>query len=104
MAVDEFWAARRIPLDSCPTHQQLICLREYLGDADLAGRVHLAWNGLSRACHHHPYELAPTAGELERLFEAVSEFLASESEKAAEAAKTANVARAKPRPGQTARR
>lgn len=75
MAVDEFWAARRIPLDSCPTHQQLICLREYLGDADLAGRVHLAWNGLSRACHHHPYELAPTAGELATLVDTVGELL-----------------------------
>jgi hypothetical protein len=58
MAVDEFWAARRIPLDSCPTHQQLICLREYLDDPVLAGPVHHAWNALSRACHHHPYELA----------------------------------------------
>ena len=65
MAVDEFWAVRRVPLESCPTRQQLICLREYLGDDDLAGRVHHAWNALSRACHHHPYELAPTADELE---------------------------------------
>lgn len=75
MAVDEYWAARRIPLDSCPTLQQLICLREYLGDADLAGRVRHAWNALSRACHHHPYELAPTAGELDALFETVAEML-----------------------------
>ena len=64
MAVDEFWAKRRIPLESCPTRQQLICLRDYMGDASLAGRVHHAWNALSSACHHHPYELAPTAGEL----------------------------------------
>lgn len=64
MAVDDFWHSRRLELDSCPTRPQLICLREYLGDADLAGRVHHAWNALSQACHHHPYELAPTVGEL----------------------------------------
>lgn len=64
MAVDDFWRDRHIPLDSCPTRQQLICLREYLDDEDLAGRVHHAWNALSRACHQHPYELAPTVGEL----------------------------------------
>lgn len=74
MAVDDFWVARRIPLDSCPTRQQLICLREYLGDDDLAGRVHHAWNALSRACHHHPYELAPTVGELAGWVAVVDQF------------------------------
>jgi hypothetical protein len=37
----------------------------YLGDADLAARAGHAWSALSRACHHHPYELAPTAAELQ---------------------------------------
>jgi hypothetical protein len=63
-AVDDFWHAQRLPLDSCPTLPQLLCLREYLDDADLAGLVHHAWHALSRACHHHPYELAPTVAEL----------------------------------------
>ena len=74
MAVDEYWVARRIPLDSCGTRQQLICLREYLDDDDLAGRVHHAWNALSQACHHHPYELAPTAGELATWLHAIQLF------------------------------
>jgi hypothetical protein len=77
MAVDDYWAARRIPLDSCPTLQQLICLREYLGDPDLAGRVHHAWNALSRACHYHPYELAPTARELDGWLETVGSWVAA---------------------------
>jgi hypothetical protein len=76
MAVDEYWVARRIPLDSCGTRQQLICLREYLDDADLAGRVHHSWNELTRACHQHPYELPPTAAELERCIESVAAFTA----------------------------
>lgn len=77
MAVDDFWAARRIPLDACPTRQQLICLREYLDDDELAGRVHHAWNALSRGCHQHPYELAPTVGELSGWFDDVDEFTGS---------------------------
>ena len=36
---------------------QLICLRSYLEDAPLAARAGHAWSALSRACHHHPYEL-----------------------------------------------
>jgi len=83
MSVDEYWATRKIPLDSCPTLQQLICLREYLGDPDLAGRVHHAWNALSRACHYHPYELAPSAGELEGWLEAVQTWIAASNTKAA---------------------
>jgi hypothetical protein len=95
IAVDDYWSRKRIPLDSCPTFPQLICLREYLDDPDLAGRVHHAWNALCRACHHHPYELAPTAGELETLFETVGEFLAEKSAMAAEETKP-SVASAKP--------
>jgi len=77
MSLDGYWASRRIPLESCPTLQQLICLREYLGDEDLAGRVHHAWNALSRACHHHPYDLPPSAGELTAWLETVECWIAS---------------------------
>jgi len=83
IAVDEYWTRKRIPLEPCTTHTQLICLREYMDDADLAGRVHHAWNALSRACHHHPYELAPTAAELETLFESVAQFLTAQSQESA---------------------
>ena len=72
-ALDELWRARRLELGACSTKAQLICLREYLGDPELAGRVHHAWMALSQACHHHPYELAPTADELRGLIEVVGE-------------------------------
>ena len=58
------WADRGPGLERCPMRAQLICLRSYLGDASLAARAGHAWSALSRACHHHPYELAPTAAEL----------------------------------------
>jgi hypothetical protein len=68
MALDQYWKAKRPGLELCTTRAQLICLRQYWFDKREAGRIHLAWVGLSRACHHHPYELAPTAGELEGWF------------------------------------
>jgi hypothetical protein len=56
---------------------QLICLRSYLGDTDLAVRAGHAWSALRRACHHHPYELAPTATELDGWFAVVGELIRS---------------------------
>jgi len=65
MALDQFWKKKSPGMVLCTTRAQLICLRQYWPDKDEAGRIHLAWVALSRACHHHPYELAATAGELE---------------------------------------
>jgi len=47
---------------------RLIYLR-VLGDVVSAERACVAWDGLSRACHHHAYELAPTPGEVRHLLE-----------------------------------
>ena len=33
------------------------------GGYALASGTSVAWSNLSRTCHHHPYELAPTAGQ-----------------------------------------
>jgi hypothetical protein len=80
MALDMFWKSKRPGLELCNTHAQLLCLRQYWPDKDEAGLIHHAWVALSRACHHHPYELAPTAGELERWFEVVDGLLAAPPE------------------------
>jgi hypothetical protein len=42
---------------------QLLLLPRYAGQ-DAARQASEAWHGLSRAAHHHAYELAPTAAEL----------------------------------------
>ena len=63
-SVLRLWESRTLDLRGCSMRAQLICLRTYLGDAELAARASHAWSSLSRACHHHPYELAPTAAEL----------------------------------------
>lgn len=74
-AVHRLWEHRRLDLQDCSMRVQLICLRTYLGDADLAARAGHAWSALSRACHHHPYELAPTAAELQRWLSVVEELI-----------------------------
>ena len=69
------WVRRHIELQECSMRAQLICLRTYLGDPDLAARAGLTWSALRRACHHHPYELAPTAGELRAWLSVVDELI-----------------------------
>jgi hypothetical protein len=44
---------------------QLLCLTAYVGE-DVAARAAYVSAALSRACHCHPYEMAPTASELTR--------------------------------------
>src|SRR5713226_1967755 len=71
--LNRLWERRTLDLVGCSMRVQLICLRTYLGDADLAARAGHAWSALSRACHHHPYELAPTAAELRGWLSVVEE-------------------------------
>lgn len=48
---------------------RLICLRSLYEDAapELASAAEAAWTRLSRAVHHHAYELSPTVSEVEEL-------------------------------------
>jgi hypothetical protein len=39
-------------------------------------RAEYAWNALSRACHHHAYELSPTISELRHLHSKVADLTA----------------------------
>lgn len=69
------WELRTPGLQGCSMRTQLICLRTYLGDVSLAARIGHASSALGRACHHHPYELAPTAAELQTWFLVVRELI-----------------------------
>jgi hypothetical protein len=73
--VHRVWERRTLDLQACSMRVQLICLRTYLGDPDLAARAGHAWSALSRASHHHAYELAPTAAELQGWFSVVDELI-----------------------------
>ena len=74
-SVLRLWQRRALDLEGRSMRTQLICLRSYLEDAALAARAGHAWSALSRACHHHAYELGPTAGELQSWFSVVSELV-----------------------------
>ena len=71
--LDELWSDRAPGTEHASARAQLICLPSYL-DRDLAGRVAYAWSVLSNVCHHHAYELAPTAKELENWLDIAAEF------------------------------
>ena len=64
--LDLFWEQNHLPdMVATTRFTQLACLGEYLEDQETVGGVRTAWASLSRACHHHPYELSPTATELD---------------------------------------
>ena len=63
-ALRQYWVLREPGLERCSARAQLLCLRVYLANTDLALATIAAWSDLSRACHHHPYELSPTVVEL----------------------------------------
>lgn len=67
LALHELWGVRpqTAGLAEATMRSQLLCLTAYLGD-DVAARAAYLAAALSRACHYHCYELAPTAAELDR--------------------------------------
>ncbi len=62
--VREFWLSKSPAVAGCSTRAQLLSLTEYV-EKETAERARQTWAVLSRACHHHPYELAPTSAELD---------------------------------------
>ncbi|HZU19332.1 MAG TPA: hypothetical protein VFD01_22390 [Candidatus Dormibacteraeota bacterium] len=71
-----FWRGREPGLAEVQNLRcQLVCFTS-LCDRTLGDRVHQAWLALSHACHHHPYELGPTADELQGWMETVEALLA----------------------------
>ena len=71
-ALDQYWAQILPEAALCPMRPQLLLLPSYAGTS-IAERARDAWTGLSRAAHHHAYELAPTAAELRTWHTAVSQ-------------------------------
>lgn len=71
-ALDQYWERVLPEAALCPMRPQLLLLPSY-ADPGIAERARDAWTGLSRAGHHHAYELAPTAAELRSWHDAVSQ-------------------------------
>lgn len=66
-ALRRYWAEHAPGVERLNMRAQLMCLRAYLPSAELARDVTFTWHALSRATHHHPYELDPTRDELSSL-------------------------------------
>jgi hypothetical protein len=66
-SLDVVWRARAPGVSMCSIHAQLLLLPIYLSDQTMARSAAYAWAALTRACHHHAYELAPTLSELRSL-------------------------------------
>lgn len=64
-AVADVLLTRAQGAERCSARAQLLCLPTYSPTAAALDATYL-WGALSRACHHHPYELAPTSEELDR--------------------------------------
>ena len=56
---------------------QFLCLPLFLHDDPTSRQVHDTWSVLSRASHHHAYELAPTTAELLSLVQDVQDLEAA---------------------------
>ncbi|HEY1642181.1 MAG TPA: hypothetical protein VGG35_15925 [Streptosporangiaceae bacterium] len=75
-AIRSIWEAdaTTAPVAGCSGRSQLACLPAYL-DESTARQIAYVWAALSRACHCHSYELAPTAAELTGWFQAIDRIL-----------------------------
>ena len=66
-AIDLLWRTRAPLMADCSMAAQLLVLPSFLRDQEAARDAAYAWSALSRACHHHAYELPPTVSELRSL-------------------------------------
>ena len=71
--LEQLWARRGVRVGWATERAQLLCLSLVLTDRRLAADTALAWGALSEACHQHPYDLPPTAGELVTWLDTVDE-------------------------------
>jgi hypothetical protein len=74
--LEEFWATspETAGLRVCSKKSQLICLPTYL-NRSISWQINYVWAALTSACHYHPYELAPTVGELNGWLETIQSLL-----------------------------
>lgn len=70
--LDQYWARELPEAALCGMRPQLLLLPAHAGTS-IAERASDSWTGLSRAAHHHAYELAPTAAELRTWHTTVSQ-------------------------------
>ena len=69
-AVDDLLEAQRLSANEATMRSKLTVLQvAYEQDNDVPALADHAWNRLSQACHHHAFELAPSATEVQHLIQ-----------------------------------
>lgn len=76
VALKTYWSSVAPGTEEASMRAQLLCLDGYL-PAPLPRQAHQTWASLSRASHHHAYELPPTRDELLAWCEVVDAVIAS---------------------------
>lgn len=61
------WWSTEVGSDRPPTTMSKLVALEILLGREVSERAKRAWHGLSRAVHHHAYELQPSVGEVRML-------------------------------------
>jgi hypothetical protein len=74
-ALEQAIVEREPRLADAPGRVRMLALRALVDDGALAGEAAQVWGALSRATHHHDYELPPTAVELDAWFADVERLL-----------------------------
>jgi len=69
--ITESCRLRGAAIDRASIRSKVIVTRVLCGD-DAGDRADLVWAGLSQACHHHAYELAPAADEVSRWLDLIA--------------------------------
>ena len=70
-----FWSKRWPGVETLPVRAQLLCLSSCFDDPEVSRTISYTWAALSNACHHHVYELAPTAEEIAGWIDTVESML-----------------------------
>jgi hypothetical protein len=72
-AVDDLLEAKRLSANDATMRSKLTLLQvAYEQDNDVPALADQAWHRLSQACHHHAFELAPSATEVQHLMQLVA--------------------------------
>lgn len=69
--VTQLCTSHGVDLHGAHMRSRLVCLRQLTDDA-AAEKASVAWGSLSALCHHHAYQLTPTAGEVGHMIEEVA--------------------------------
>jgi hypothetical protein len=64
LSLKQFWEMHQPGMELASVRAQFLALHDVKVDRRTIADGHIAWDLLTRACHHHPYELSPAQEEI----------------------------------------